>query len=101
MKDTKDLIIKKLIRRNLQNILDDEMVNKEDNSLIFLESQSLNLLFMYLLLNMEEKNKEILDSHYKENYKEDFDELIQEIEYLKKKQEETFEEIIKLLNNNF
>lgn len=101
MKDTKDLIIKKLIRRNLQNILDDEMVNKEDNSLIFLESQSLNLLFMYLLLNMEEKNKENLDSHYKENYKEDFDELIQEIEYLKKKQEETFEEIIKLLNNNF
>lgn len=85
----------------MQNILDDEMVNKEDNSLIFLESQSLNLLFMYLLLNMEEKNKENLDSHYKENYKEDFDELIQEIEYLKKKQEETFEEIIKLLNNNF
>ena len=85
----------------MQNILDDEMVNKEDNSLIFLESQSLNLLFMYLLLNMEEKNKENLDSHYKENHKEDFDELIQEIEYLKKKQEETFEEIIKLLNNNF
>ena len=85
----------------MQNILDDEMVNKEDNSLIFLESQSLNLLFMYLLLNMEEKNKENLDSHYKENYKEDFDELIQEIEYLKKKQEETFEEILKLLNNNF
>lgn len=91
-----ELLLKQLTRNYINEQLQQlKNMKKDNNSFIFLESNTLNMLIVYLLTSMEAQNSDNT-TNSKEN--EFFlDELIEELDSVIFNNKKEFEEILSLL----
>ncbi|GEL78475.1 hypothetical protein [Tenuibacillus multivorans] len=92
----KDLLLKKLIHQSITEQLD-ELKNNEnpDHSFVLLESKTLNMLLMYLLLNFEEREGQVPNKS-----SEIEEDLVEALDGYMSGQKEAFEGMIDLLKEN-
>lgn len=92
--DEKELVMKHIIRQFMKDQLNELQEDKQDNnnSFVFLEKSTLNMVLTYLLMNGERRNNGEVneDSHVK---------ILGELEQVISDNKEGFEEIITLLKD--
>jgi len=90
--DDKELVMKQVIRQFMKNQLTEMKEDKQENnnSFVFLEKSTLNMVLTYLFMNGERQNNGEVneDSHVK---------ILGELEKIIADNKEDFEEIITLL----
>jgi len=90
--DDKELVMKHVIRQFMKDQLDELQEDKPENnnSFVFLEKSTLNMVLTYLFMNGERQNNGEVneDSHMK---------ILEELEQVIADNKEDFEEIIALL----
>ncbi|TQR16304.1 hypothetical protein [Psychrobacillus soli] len=91
-----EILLKNLIRRLMEEQLDElkEEKKENDNSFIFLESNTLNMLIAYLLINQtNRKNGEVADDNSGLSQVK----ILEELDRITADNQQEFEEVITLL----
>jgi hypothetical protein len=95
-----ELLMKNVIRQFMRNQLDDleEVKNDRNNSFVFLENNTLNMLITYMLMNREYRpNQEVTRDEREFSQTE----ILEELDQLIADSKQEFDKIITLMKEKF
>ena len=89
-----DVFVKHIIRQFMKEQLNERKDDKKDNSFIFLENRTLNMLIVYMLMNSQRFTSQ-------DSSRDDQVKLLEELERILVDNKKDYEEIIAILKEQF